>query len=71
MSMQTQFDSLQGTRVERFVDSDEAARFIGLNSKTLQRLARQGVIPAHALGDGMRKRWRFLISELDEWMRKR
>jgi hypothetical protein len=29
------------------------------------------MIPAHPRGDGQRRRWLFLLSELDAWMRSR
>ena len=34
-------------------------------------MARQGDVPAHPLGNGQRRVWRFLLSELDVWMRER
>lgn len=54
---------------EPYVTSDEAASFLKLNLRTVQRLAREGTIPAHPFGERNRKTWRFLLSELDEWMR--
>ena len=56
---------------EYFVDAAEAAKFLGLNRRTLMKMAREGSVPAHPLGDGARKLWRFLLSELDEWLRGR
>jgi excisionase family DNA binding protein len=56
---------------EPYVDPQEAARFLSISAKTLTRLARQGLIPAHAIGDRTRRRWRFLKSELDTWMHGR
>jgi excisionase family DNA binding protein len=56
---------------EHYVDSDEAAEFLKLNPRTVQRLARKGTIPAHPFGERKRKTWRFLLSELDEWMKTR
>jgi len=56
---------------EYFVDATEASRFLGLNRRTVLKMAREYVIPAHPLGEGARKQWRFLLSELDEWLRKR
>jgi excisionase family DNA binding protein len=56
---------------EPYVDALEAALFLSISRKTLTRLARQGQIPAHPLGDGVRKSWRFLKSELDTWMHAR
>ncbi len=56
---------------EYFVDADEAAKFLILDPRTVQNKARLGVIPAHPLGDGPRKTWRFLLSELSAWMQNR
>jgi excisionase family DNA binding protein len=56
---------------EYFEDAGEAAKFLGINRRTVLQMAREGIIPAHPLGDGKRKLWRFLLSELDEWMRSR
>jgi hypothetical protein len=42
---------------------------VKLNRKTLLRFARQGSIPAHPLTGDKRRKWRFLISELDAWAR--
>jgi hypothetical protein len=35
------------------------------------RLAREGSVPAYTFSEGTRRHWRFLISELDTWMRSR
>lgn len=56
---------------EYFVDADEAARFLKVQRRTLLQMARAGTVPAHPIGDGRRKMWRFLLSELDEWLRGR
>ena len=56
---------------EYYVDAAEAARFLSLHPRTLQQLARAGIVPAHPLGSGPRKFWRFLLSELDDWLRAR
>ena len=54
---------------ESFIDAQKAAEFVQLNRKTLVRLAREGSIPAHPLTGKKRRKWRFLISELDAWAR--
>ncbi|HTC92479.1 MAG TPA: helix-turn-helix domain-containing protein [Terriglobales bacterium] len=54
---------------EPFVTSDEAARFLSLHPKTVERWARAGRIPGHPVGYGSRKQWRFLLSELQQWMK--
>jgi excisionase family DNA binding protein len=56
---------------EPYIDPQEAARFLSISAKTLTRLARQGEIPAHSIGQRTRRRWRFLKSELDTWMHAR
>jgi predicted DNA-binding transcriptional regulator AlpA len=55
--------------MERFIDAGKAAEFVQLNRKTLLRFAREGSIPAHPLAGNKRRKWRFLISELDAWAR--
>ena len=55
---------------EYFVDADEAARFLKVERRTILRWARDGRIPAHPLDSkAARKEWRFLLSELDSWLR--
>jgi len=56
---------------EPYVDAAEAAQFLSINRRTLMQMARQGHIPAHPVGEGRRHTWRFLLSELDSWMRNR
>lgn len=56
---------------EPYVTAPEAAKFLSLHARTLLRMAREGIVPAHPLGDRRRHQWRFLISELDLWMRNR
>ncbi len=55
--------------VEPFVEADAAAEFLHYSPRTVKQLAREGRIPAHPFGDGERKRWFFLISELAECLR--
>jgi excisionase family DNA binding protein len=45
-----------------------AAAYLGLDVKTITRWARQGYLPAHPLGEGKRKFWRFIESELAGWL---
>lgn len=46
----------------------DAASYLGLDVKTVTRWARQGYLPAHPLGEGKRKFWRFLEPELVAWL---
>lgn len=51
------------------LDAREAAAVLRMkNSRTLVRWARLGQVPAHPLGEGKRKLWRFLEHELLEWI---
>ncbi len=49
---------------EGFVDANVAARFIGLSRRRTLQLARAGQLPGHPVGHGVRRTWRFLLSEL-------
>jgi excisionase family DNA binding protein len=50
---------------EPVLNSEEAAALLQIHPKTLQKMARQGRVPAFRIGD----LWRFRASELDEWLR--
>jgi len=73
--MSTQPDALARdvtNYVEPYVDSKRAAEFLAFDSKTVQKLSRQGKIPAHPVLTGStrtRRTWRYKLSELDEWAR--
>jgi Helix-turn-helix domain len=57
------------SRHEPYVDAKEGAAFLRMHPKTLMRLARDGAVPAYSFTEGTRRHWRFLISELDKWMK--
>jgi len=50
--------------LEHFVDADEAARFLSLTRRRVLDLARAKKLPAHPIGDGARRVWRFRLTEL-------
>jgi excisionase family DNA binding protein len=50
---------------ERVLNTEEAAALLKIHPKTLQRMARQGAVPALRIGD----LWRFRASSLDQWLR--
>ena len=54
-----------GVPFERVLNTEEAAALLQIHPKTLQRMARQGVVPGFRVGD----LWRFRASALDEWLR--
>jgi excisionase family DNA binding protein len=49
---------------ERLLGSQEAAELLRIHPKTLQKLAREGTVPAHRIGD----LWRVRASELNTWL---
>ena len=51
---------------EPLLDSEEAAAFVRIHPKTLQRFARKGQIQAIHIG----KLWRFRQSALDAWIER-
>jgi hypothetical protein len=61
---------LKPVPLEPFVEAEEAAGFLRMSAEYLKKLARAGKVPAHPRGDGQRRRWFFLMSELAEWMRR-
>jgi len=50
--------------IEPFVDVDVAAQFLVITRRHLLQLARGGQIPAHPIGAGKRRMWRFRLSEI-------
>jgi excisionase family DNA binding protein len=57
--------TIQLPAFEPTLNSQQAAALLQIHPKTLQKMARQGRVPAHQIGD----LWRFRASELDEWLR--
>lgn len=51
---------------ERLLDSDEAASIIKVHPKTLQKLARKGIVRGVHVG----KLWRFRASTIEEWIQR-
>ena len=49
---------------ERLLDSEEAASIMDIHPKTLQKLARKGVVRGIHIG----KLWRFRASAIEEWI---
>lgn len=56
---------------EPFVDAERAAEFIGVTRRYMLSLARMGQIPAHPLGSGSRRIWRFRLSEIERVLASR
>jgi len=46
----------------------EAAALLHMDHRTLIRWARAGYVPAHPLGEGRRRLWRFFEDELLVWV---
>ena len=61
-------DKKTGSKVklecEPLIDTEEAAKLLGIHPKTLQQMARGSRIPAIRVG----KFWRFRKSQLDNWV---
>ena len=61
--------TIQQGQPERFVDATNAAEYLCCSRKHLLKLSIHGKIPAHPLpGSGKRRTWRYLLSELRDWM---
>ncbi len=59
--------TVHNAQAEHFVAADVAAAFLSITHKYLLKLSRLGLVPAHPIGIGSRKQWRYRISELAEW----
>src|ERR1017187_3276070 len=51
------------------LNTREAADYVGFHPKTMERMAREGEVPAHPASGVLRKTWKFYPSELDTWLR--
>ena len=60
--------SIHAATSSRPMTPQDAASFLGLDEKTVTRWARKGYLPGHPMGEGKRKYWRFLKSELSDWL---
>jgi excisionase family DNA binding protein len=49
---------------EPLLDSDQAAAIMQIHPKTLQKLARKGVVRGLHIG----KLWRFRLSDINQWI---
>jgi excisionase family DNA binding protein len=52
---------------QQILDSREAAALLKIHPKTLQKMAREGAVPAFQIGT----LWRFVSSELDDWVQSK
>ena len=55
----------------KILDATEAAAIMRMDARTLIRWARLGYVPAHPLGEGKRRLWRFIEDEILDWVEKR
>jgi excisionase family DNA binding protein len=51
------------------MNTAEAAAYLGFHQKTVERMARDGELPAHPASGVRRKTWKLYPSELDAWLR--
>ena len=65
LALDSQEPESSAVAFERVLNTEEAAALLQIHPKTLQRMARQGSVPAFRIGD----LWRFRASSLDEWVR--
>ena len=61
-------EAISPSTSERPLTPIEAAAYLGLDVKTITRWARQGYLPAHPMGEGKRKFWRFHKHEIGAWL---
>ena len=56
---------------EPFIDAESVAKLLGITPRRVIQMARLGELPAHPLGRGIRRTWRFLMSEIVAFLRAR
>jgi excisionase family DNA binding protein len=66
-------ESIEGSQLGRgilepYVSPEAAAEFLGISRVRVIRMARACILPAHPVGTGKRRQWRFRFSELDRYM---
>jgi Helix-turn-helix domain len=61
--------SPQGARSGRILTPVLAAELFDCDDKTITRWARQDYLPAHPIGVGKKKYWRFFEDELIDWLK--
>jgi hypothetical protein len=64
-------DPRSAVRRFKILDATEAAAIMRMDARTLIRWARLGYVPAHPLGEGKRRLWRFIEDEILDWFEKR
>jgi excisionase family DNA binding protein len=59
-------------QLEPYISAEEAGEFLSVSPRMVLYFARRGELPGHTIGSGLkRKKWRFLKSELDAFMKSR
>jgi excisionase family DNA binding protein len=61
-------DKQSSSRPYVVLTPEGAGDYLGLDPRTVTRWARVGYLPAHPMGEGDRKFWRFYLHELDAWL---
>jgi hypothetical protein len=59
---------VRGSAPHRLMTAVDAAILLDMDNRTLIRWARSGYVPAHPLGEGRRRMWRFFEDELLAWV---
>jgi excisionase family DNA binding protein len=55
-------------KIEKLVDADLAAEYLGFSAVHTRKMAREKRIPAIAFPVGKKSTWRFRISDLEAWV---
>ena len=62
--------SIEIVPTRKILNAAEAALLVRVDCRTVARWARLGYLPAHPLGEGKRKYWRFFEDELLVWLER-
>jgi hypothetical protein len=53
------------TTFEPYVAAEPVAQLLSIKPRRVLEMARSGELPAHPIGKGRRRTWRFRLSEID------
>lgn len=58
-------EEIENTNIEKWVNLEDIAEYLSVSKDTIRLWLKDGKLPIHRAG----KRYKFKISEVDEWLR--
>lgn len=67
-NQQLRYRIMAHSQERKIMTPHQAADLLAMDEKTITRWARAGYIPAHPIGEGKRRFWRFFEDEVHDWL---